>query len=259
MAAGTPFIPGMLNDLAINVQIGVAPEAGSVFALDDDGFWKDWSSVKVSATGLNVTGSIGSTDRFWAGKTTNKFNYLIEAFNEGASKFPGFIMENFRNGWAGGFQFLGIMAQGTAAAPTNIGANALLVDLAGMGYVNGNIRSAGSVYVGVDTSVPASPAAYCPGVIVLRTVGPATGGSMQARFRLDSSGRLVIGPNLSAHTNAIDCASLEIQSTTGFLVVPRMSTAQRDAVPSPQNGAILYNTTLNKFQGRAAAAWIDFH
>lgn len=43
-------------------------------------------------------------------------------------------------------------------------------------------------------------------------------------------------------------AALEISSTTGSLLLPRMTTAQRDQL-TPTGGMMIYNTTLKKFQG----------
>ncbi len=54
-------------------------------------------------------------------------------------------------------------------------------------------------------------------------------------------------------------AKLEIASTTSGLLFPRMTTAQRDAIASPADGLVLYNSTTNKLQVRAAGAWADLH
>lgn len=45
-------------------------------------------------------------------------------------------------------------------------------------------------------------------------------------------------------------------SPFGFLT-PQLSTEQRDSIQSPVNGQIIYNTTLDKFQGREAGAWVN--
>lgn len=54
-------------------------------------------------------------------------------------------------------------------------------------------------------------------------------------------------------------AVLEVASTTMGFLPPRMTTAQRDAISSPANGLVLYNSTTNKLQVRAAGAWVDLH
>jgi hypothetical protein len=50
-------------------------------------------------------------------------------------------------------------------------------------------------------------------------------------------------------------AALDITSTTGALLVPRMTTTQRNALTAT-NGMILYNTTDNQMQARVNGAWV---
>jgi len=50
--------------------------------------------------------------------------------------------------------------------------------------------------------------------------------------------------------------ALDVQSTVGAIIVPRMTTTQRDALTAA-NGMILYNSTTNKFQGYEAGAWTN--
>ena len=45
-------------------------------------------------------------------------------------------------------------------------------------------------------------------------------------------------------------------SPFGFLT-PQLTTTQRDSIQSPVNGQIIYNTTLNKFQGFENGAWAN--
>jgi hypothetical protein len=54
-------------------------------------------------------------------------------------------------------------------------------------------------------------------------------------------------------------AQIDVTSTTGTLLIPRMTTTQRNAIASPANGGMIYNTTTDHFQGYAAGAWVDLH
>lgn len=67
-------------------------------------------------------------------------------------------------------------------------------------------------------------------------------------------GRVGIG-TLNPSTAAV----LDATSTTGGILFPRMTTTQRDAISASPNGLVVYNTTVDKLQVRAASAWVDLH
>ncbi|MBI1886595.1 MAG: hypothetical protein HYS09_09840 [Chloroflexi bacterium] len=43
----------------------------------------------------------------------------------------------------------------------------------------------------------------------------------------------------------------------GPLALPKMTTAERKAIPSPVNGMLIYNTTVNRVQVRTPAGWVS--
>jgi len=63
----------------------------------------------------------------------------------------------------------------------------------------------------------------------------------------------------SAVTTQTASAAFEVKSTTGGILFPTMTSTERDAISSPVNGLVLYNTTTDKLQVRAAGAWVDLH
>ena len=73
-----------------------------------------------------------------------------------------------------------------------------------------------------------------------------------AHLTVNSGGRIGIGV-----TSAATSALLELSSTTGALLVTRMTTTQKNALTAV-NGLVVYDSTLNKFQGYENGAWTSF-
>ncbi len=68
---------------------------------------------------------------------------------------------------------------------------------------------------------------------------------------LSTSGQVGIG------TNTPDAsAALEVNSTTGGLLLPRLTTAQRDLLKPSTSGLLIFNTDLNKFQGNIISSGV---
>lgn len=51
-------------------------------------------------------------------------------------------------------------------------------------------------------------------------------------------------------------AQLDVSSTTKGVLVPRVTTAQMNAIASPANGLLVYNTTAASFAYRTATGWV---
>lgn len=95
------------------------------------------------------------------------------------------------------------------------------------------------------------------------TVNGAGGSSsMTLTGDLDLIGSLTVNANSALNqnlqtTNTPTFAGATLTSTTQALVVPRMTTAQKGGLAA-LNGMIIYDTTLNKFQGYENGAWANF-
>jgi hypothetical protein len=71
---------------------------------------------------------------------------------------------------------------------------------------------------------------------------------------------LVVGINGNVGIGeTVPSAPLTVTSTTGGVLMPRMTTTQMNAISSPANGEMIYNTTANKFYGYANGAWEALH
>jgi len=102
-------------------------------------------------------------------------------------------------------------------------------------------------------------------------------GGIANQLYLDSTGNVgfntanpqerlhVVGSGIVTNKLAVGATTVsggavaQFTSTTGGVLFPQMTTSQRDAISNPPNGSVIYNTSTDKLQVRAAGAWADLH
>ena len=75
----------------------------------------------------------------------------------------------------------------------------------------------------------------------------AEGGSPEDALYVDNAGNVGVG---TLNPSGV----MDLNSTSGALIVPRMSTTQREGLPQ-QNGSIIYNTQTNEFNFYENGSW----
>jgi hypothetical protein len=86
----------------------------------------------------------------------------------------------------------------------------------------------------------------------------------QVEFVSTTADEYILGgsgtPTLESETDVFISAvgKVEIISKSPFRLA-NMTSSERDALTNVANGDVIYNTTANKFQGRANGAWVDLH
>lgn len=78
----------------------------------------------------------------------------------------------------------------------------------------------------------------------------------------DPTGPLRIGANGTIISEGLAgypdmSAILDLNTTYRGFLPPRLTTTQRDAISSPANGLLLYNTTTSKLTQRVGASWVE--
>ena len=113
------------------------------------------------------------------------------------------------------------------------------------------ITGANNILIGTNITTPTAATANSAnigGVLYLNNTYATTSGNPRATAQ--TNGKVGINTTTPAAS-----AVLEIVSTTGGVLFPRMTTTEKNAIVTPTAGLVVYDTTLGKLCVRTAAAW----
>ncbi len=91
-------------------------------------------------------------------------------------------------------------------------------------------------------------------------IGNGESGAESDALIVRKSGDTEIAGNLAIGTTSpAVSAALEVSSTTGGILLPRLTTTEMNAISSPVAGLMIFNTTDNKFYGYDGTSWVALH
>lgn len=264
--------PSQKNWLAGNTAIGTNTDPGNaalnithtntLFA--DDSYDAQYVEQKVLPAGnqtANASNRSIETNTFIDAANTNDVGSIFasanNAENDGTGDVLGIIFgsfnaaENIGNAnvtgmfstWSGGEVDDGNVGFSTGiyldpSVGGGVVTNLYGVQTGAMTISGGTVGSRFGVYIGAPAGTPTSG-----------DWGVYQVASTQKNY---FGGRVGIG-----NDNPSTSAALDISSTTGALIIPRMTTTDRDNLTAV-NGMIIYNTTTDKFQGYENGTWVNF-
>jgi len=94
--------------------------------------------------------------------------------------------------------------------------------------------------------------------ILLLSILFVTNNILLSQIQHEVEGDTYINGKLGIKQNAVDASAiLDIQSTTEGLLIPRMTSSQRLAIPNPAEGLMVYELSTNNFWFYDGSAWVE--
>lgn len=202
--------------------------------------YSDADSLELDGTHLNWNASIQQLllNADGASYTAAPANTIMHTVgNNGATSR---IVFDSHNSGVNGSYLLGRHARGTAAAPSAVLNGDTLMGFAGVGYGATGYASNGSGYLLIRASETFTDTSNATQMQFFTT--PTASITPLQRMNISSEGHVAIGASAP-----VASAKLDIQGTDGALVIPRMTTAQKNALTATA-GMTVYDTTLGRFE-----------
>lgn len=220
-----------------------APTAGSVLFAGTSGilsqdntnfFWDDTNNrLGIGLDASENTVVIGGTT----------FGSTLSVHTQAGADGAEFSIHRHSNTAALGSHIINVRSRGTESSETIVQSGDFLSRYDATGFDGTDYEIAAQI----DAVVDGTPGSNdMPGRLVFLTT-PDGSATPSERMRINNAGLVSIGG--SAPTAS---AKLDIQGTDGALLIPRLTTTERDALTATA-GMIVYNTTLSRFDCYVAA------
>ena len=257
---GTKWV-SLESSIVVAWPDGTATGPGAYFASDiDTGLWRPAANTlgvsvggaeiaRVTSAGFLGIGATGPNATLTVSENATLLPTVIAGtmvhIGNADAQTNRLLMEGFGNGVSVNFR----RANNTNASPTALAADDAIGSFITFGHdgvaYTSSPRSGFINYAGGNWT-----AASHPTYISIYTT-PVSTTSIAERMRIGADG----GVNIGGATNAVSTALLELTSTTRGLLLPRMTTVQRDAISSPPDGMLVFNSTNLQVESRQNTNW----
>lgn len=201
-----------------------------------------------TTTGLNLTGTDMTTTMNNSVAATQLIGVAFQAASTGSGGLTRAIGVNaFATSWGSGGVTDATGARIGMGSLTGTATNQYGIDFSFQGFFGAVTNAAG---IRINPAV--HPATNETSILVGASI-PTGDWAVHVSSTRDNAfaGATTMGATTAPTTSAV----LDLSSTTGALLVTRMTTTQRNALTA-SNGMVLYNTTTNEFNFRENGAWV---
>ncbi len=232
---------------------------------------------QVALTAWELTGNSGTTDGANFIGTIDNVPLTLKVNNQQAGRVDNTLNNTFLGYQAGEQTTIGTdnIAMGTialqlnTAGSNNIAIGGLNINTTGnyntgigLGTINNNTTGSDNTAIGASALSTNVTGDFNTALGYGADVGSGAltnATAVGANAVVTTSDSLVLGSGarVGIGTSAPnDSSVLDLTSTTGALLLPRMTTTQKNLL-TPVNGMLVYDSTLNKFQGYENGSWVS--